>query len=330
MILVLKIIPNRFYKYIEIFFEKLRVFTKKYSYNFDREVNLKIKPITFNLFIRKGNEQGHSVYSSMSDNKNIYELAIITCLNSIVRFNNNIIFADLGSFVGFYAIYASKLLGNSNKVHAIESNNLYCEDIKKAINLNNLNNIEVHHSILSDKIEEQIYYREFSINKEELIPENFNNKKIYENYKKFGKIQKTETFDNLVKKFDKYPNLLKIDVHGAEGKIIKGSLGVLKNYVKIILLELHTEEYLDLYSPGCKRKDVINNIIDCDFKCYLISPFRDLDNSGFDDKFLEGRKKLSYREITKNNCEDILYGREIDIFVLSIKKDLDIRSLDCF
>ena len=32
---------------------------------------------------RKKNIQGHSVYGFMSDNKYVYELAIITCLNSI-------------------------------------------------------------------------------------------------------------------------------------------------------------------------------------------------------------------------------------------------------
>ena len=89
--------------------EKTKYFLKSLSFRFNRIVSLRIKETYFKLFIRKKNIQAHSVYGFMADDKHVYELAIITCLNNVIGKYKNIIFADIGSFIGFYAIYFSKL-----------------------------------------------------------------------------------------------------------------------------------------------------------------------------------------------------------------------------
>ena len=328
--LIFIFIPNNFHFLIEKFFNKLRIFSMKYSYNFEKIVNLKIEDTSFKIFLRKKNIQGHSVYSPMSDNKYVYEISIITCLKSLIKNKDNVVFADLGSFVGYYAIYVAKLFGDTKKVYAFESNEDYCDDIYKSMQLNDLKNIKIFKEILSDKAEDQIFYREFSINKNILESEDFKSEEYYEDLKKFGKVKKTKTLDSLLDNEPEKPNILKVDVHGAEGKIFAGANNLLKNDVEAILLELHSEKFIKNFSEGHNRVKIIFNLINKGFSCYLINPFRELDDSGNDESYLKNAKKLKWKKISNLNLDDLLFGRDKDLFILCLKDSIDIKSLDCF
>ena len=310
--------------------EKIKNLIKSFSYRFNRIVDLSIKDINFKLYIRKKNIQGHSVYGFMSDNKHVYELAIITCLNNIVEKNKKIIFADIGSFVGFYAIYLSKLTHDLNKVYAIESNEHYCEDIKKSKDINNIKNIEILKAILSDKDEEQIFYREFALKHENLRSSNFQNKKLFDEIKSNSKKSNTVKLDDLFIKEKKKPNILKIDVHGAEGKVIRGAKKFLKENVNIILLEVHSQNYLNIYSDGTKRKEIITELNALDFKTYMVSPFREIDRKKQDNEYLDFQKKLNYREITTLNAEELFFGNNGDVFILCLDETYAIKEFRCF
>lgn len=310
--------------------EKTKYFLKSLSFRFNRIVSLRIKETYFKLFIRKKNIQAHSVYGFMSDDKHVYELAIITCLNNVIGKYKNIIFADIGSFIGFYAIYFSKLTNDLNKVYAIESNELYCDDIKRSLKLNNLNNVEICNAILSDKDEEQIFYREFALMEENLNSVNFQNKKLYEEIKNNSKKNITTKLDNLFLKDEKKPNILKIDVHGAEGKVIRGGKDLLKKNVNVILLELHSQNYLNIYSEGIKREEIISDLNQLGFKTYLISPFREIDRKRLDNEFLENKKKLNFKEVNRSNAECLFFGNTDDTFILCLDETCAIKDLECF
>ena len=328
--LIFTLIPNNLHFLIEKFFNKLRIFSMKYSYKFEKIVNLKIEHTKFKIFLRKNNIQGHSVYGPMCEKKYIYEIAIITCLKSLLKKKDKVVFADLGAFVGYYAIYFAKLFEDSKKVYVFESNEDYCDDIYKSMQLNDLKNIKIFNEILSDKVEDQIFYREFAINKSALDKEDFKSEKYYDDLKKFGKIKKTKTLDSLLNNETEKPNILKVDVHGAEGKIFAGANNLLANHVEAILLELHSEKFIKKFSEGHDRVKIILNLISKGFSCYLINPFRDLDNSGEDEDLLKNSKKLKWMEISSSNLDSILFGRDKDIFLLCLKKNIDIKSLDCF
>jgi len=343
--LIFRLVPNNLHFLIEKFFNKLRIFSMKYSYNFEKIVNLKIEDTKFKIFLRKNNIQGHSVYCPMSEKKYIHEIAIITCLKSLLKKKDKVVFADLGAFVGYYAIYFAKLFEDSKKVYAFESNEDYCDDIYKSMQLNNLKNIKIFKEILSDKVEDQIFYREFAINKSALDKEDFksdynfistsntgnsNTSKYYDDLKKFGKIKKTKTLDSLLNNETEKPNILKVDVHGAEGKIFAGANNLLKNDVEAIFLELHSEKFIKKFSEGHDRVKIILNLINKGFSCYLINPFRKLDNSGQDEDYLKNSKKLKWMEISSLNLDSLLFGRDKDLFLLCLKKNIDIKSLDCF
>ena len=54
------------------------------------------------------------------------------------------------------------------------------------------------------------------------------------------------------------PEIIKIDVHGAEGKVLDGSKKILKESVKVILLEMHTNEFINNFSGGMNRKKLLS------------------------------------------------------------------------
>jgi hypothetical protein len=69
----------------------------------------------------------------------------------------------------------------------------------------------------------------------------------------------------------------------------------------------------------------------------MISPhsdvFRNLYsvNDNVQQQYLDNINKLKYLKIDKDTAELILYDRNFsDIFILAIKKNIDINSLSCF
>ena len=81
--------------------------------------------------------------------------------------------------------------------------------------------------------------------------------------------------DNIFKDKKNIPNILKMDVHGAEGKILAGSNKLLFNNINYILMELHTDDDLKKFSPGFTKSKIVENLIDHNFNCYMISPHSD-------------------------------------------------------
>ena len=128
-----------------------------------------------------------------------------------------------------------------------------------------------------------------------------------------------------------------MDVHGAEGKILFGSKNLLKKNVNYLLMELHTSDQLEKYSPGFTKADIIKGLIDLDFNCYMISPhsseYRNLAPSDWatQQSYLNNTSKLKYLKIEKDLATSVLYDRNFsDILILALKKEMNIDSLDCF
>lgn len=301
---------------------------------------VKIKEINFKVFIKKFNSQAHLVYKNLKDEKTIYEIAQIVCLKNIYEKEKELIFADIGSFIGYFAFYFARLQNEKNKVYAIESNREHCESIKKGIQLNNFKNIHVFNKILSNKRKELIVAEELTIEAKQFNDfknnrsndSSLDNLKLIHESKKFYK-DMSITVDELFQ-YEK-PNIIKVDVHGAEGCVLEGSSNILKNDVKYILLELHTDNYLKRYSPGFNKLKIIQNLISSNFSCYIIiDKFkREFNKTSYDEGMLyyDNKTKLDYININSSNINDVMFGRyNEEQFILCIKKDINITDLKCF
>ena len=76
---ILKPIPQKFYKYIIIILEKLILYTKKISLGHTIIVDQQIKNISFKIYVRKNNTQAHYTYTQLLDGKKIYKPSITVC-----------------------------------------------------------------------------------------------------------------------------------------------------------------------------------------------------------------------------------------------------------
>ena len=186
----------------------------------------------------------------------------------------------------------------------------FSDSSKVTIDINNFKRVNVLNEILSDK-EELLY-----VKNETVISRADNEKNLVK--------LKSTTLDKLCEMKKIIPEIMKIDVHGAEGKVLFGSNEILKKYAKVILLELHTSNYLKKFSDGLSKKEIIFFLIDLGFRCYLVSSFRDHD-------LKKNNENYEYKEINKENFELVFFDRDkTDQFVFCIKNNLDIKSFKLF
>ena len=143
--------------------------------------------------------------------------------------------------------------------------------------------------------------------------------------------------DDIFKEKKIIPNIIKMDVDGAEGKILSGSKNLLKKNINYLIMEMHVTSYLEKHSPGITKVDIIKRLIDLGFNCYMISPhsseYRNLIpiNQTTQQLYLNNTNKLKYLKIEKDLATSVLYDRNFsDILILALKKEMNIDSLDCF
>ena len=137
--------------------------------------------------------------------------------------------------------------------------------------------------------------------------------------------KKSKTLDDLCTENNIKPEVIKIDVHGAEWKVLKGGEKILKEKTKIILLELHSDEYIKKFSDSESRKSVINNLNSLSFNCYLVSSFRETDKKQLENKVYE---KFKIKKIDDHNYENIFFNRSnLDELILALKEDIDLEDL---
>lgn len=301
---------------------------------------VEIKDIKFDLFLKKNNSQAHMVYKNLRDENKIYELGQITCLKNIYNQIEEPIFADIGSFVGYFAFYFTLLDQQKNNVFAIESNKDHVDSIIKGIKKNNFSKIKILNKILSNQKTKLLIADELTIDPKKFdhIKNNKNEDLLLDDLSKINSEKKfylddSTTLDDVF--IDKFPNILKIDVHGAEGLVLDGADNLLKNHVKYIILELHAESYLERYSPGFSKNKIIVNLIDKGFSCYYIGDnnIKDFNKEKISDciKIYNNEKKMKFISINKDNINDIFFGKEKEEqFILCMKKEISIKDIKCF
>ncbi len=159
-------------------------------------------------------------------------------------------FYDLGGNAGFYALLASKVISRG-KIYSFEPIPGAQEIFQKHMKLNE--RFIVHHNIrllpyaLSDS-EKQVAFSNDAMRQEgnTYIKES----DVYHNAEDYLTIPCYSVDGLLQLKYDK-PDIIKIDVEGAEYDVLKGAINTLKQYRPHILLATH-----DCHLPGVKDKCV--------------------------------------------------------------------------
>ena len=146
---------------------------------------------------------------------------------------------DIGANVGFYTLLASELIGPNGRVFAFEPLPRNIFYLKKHIKLNKLNNIAIIEAAVSDK-KGVLNFSEYESNATGRLG-------------KEGQLKVSSVvLDDLLKDGKILPpNVLKIDVEGAEAEVLKGAGDILSKHRPDIFLSIHDKrdfnDYFDFF-----------------------------------------------------------------------------------
>jgi len=170
-------------------------------------------------------------------------------LRKFVTGKNNLVFVDIGAHVGLISVFVRSINHNAT-IYAFEPSPLQRSCLEKSVNVNNLDIKVIPLAVSDSKGEVDMYVSLIGDERYDSIFPREKTKKI--------KVEST-TFDQWVKNnnLDRL-DILKIDVEGAEEKVIQGSMDSIKLFKPIIFLETAKDSntYNTLLSLGYKIEPI--------------------------------------------------------------------------
>lgn len=200
------------------------------------------------IFVEKGRERDlyKTRFSEMFWlNKNIYldqciirdgyfEKASTNATLQLVKKGDIVL--DIGANIGYYSVLLAKLVGPNGRVLSFEPTKYFGQVLKKNLEANNSNNIEIFNLGLSDKEQElEIHIDGPSATLHDSVTAPHTNSEII----------KLVPLDDFIKELDmERLDFIKIDVDGHEPFFFLGSEKTLEKFNPIILLEVSHLHYL--------------------------------------------------------------------------------------
>ena len=180
----------------------------------------------------------------------------------IDNINIDSVVLDIGGHLGYFTCLSSKL-ASDGKVHVFDVDPNCLILIEDNLKLNNINNVNINNFAVSDH------------NGFERIPllQNPNpGLKINSKANKYLDIKAIQ-IDDYILEHKIVPDFIKIDVEGAELKVIKGMKNVLKQKKLKLLIEIHVDNLKDYFNSD--YKDILKIIEDEGFIMTNIEAHRD-------------------------------------------------------
>lgn len=197
-----------------------------------------------------------------------YEWEVAAYLKSIVKPSMTIF--DVGANVGVYVIQLGELV---DKIIAFEPDQGALKLLKRHIELNNLDNVTVIESAVSNEAGSATLYS---------LPSNPMNRLGEANVL----IEKDSvpynvpvtTIDGFVKESSTIPNLILMDIEGFEIAALKGATETVKNHSPILIIEMHPGKVWE--SANTNRKDLDDWLEEMNLKAVAISTHAPLEEDG--------------------------------------------------
>lgn len=160
----------------------------------------------------------------------------------INQLNSGDTFIDVGAHYGYFSLLASKLVGNSGNVFSFEASPTTYRIFEK--NAKQTDNVFSHNLAVSDSNEHLKFYEFPNLYSEynSLDIEQFKNEKWFSEYKPKEVNVKSIMLDDFFSDKKLNPKIIKIDVEGAELKVIKGFEKYLLDNTPLIVIEYLSDE----------------------------------------------------------------------------------------
>lgn len=161
-----------------------------------------------------------------------YEPTEFHYVNDVLK--PGMIFIDIGANIGLYSIFASKKVGRSGKVIAIEPSRREYNKLHRNVVINRANNVYTVKRAVSDSNGSA----QLQVADEHFSGHNSIGSFIHPTTKVVGvETVPTETLDDLIGHLPAV-NLIKIDAEGSELAILRGAVNTLSRHHPILLIEV--------------------------------------------------------------------------------------------
>ena len=194
---------------------------------------------------RKYKVRGYEVYLNISESLMMlkralgrYEPEKFSAIENFVK--KGMTFLDVGANKGDFSLFVGNIVGPSGKVVAFEPEPSNCKWIRKSIQINQLNNINLLEIALSNEDEERELYLGKKSGWHTLVEGAMDRNE--------GKINvNTQKLDSLFDSLNlSCVDAMKIDVEGAEFEVILGGENIIKKFRPVIFMDLHPELGVDV------------------------------------------------------------------------------------
>ena len=190
--------------------------------------------------------------------QNAHEDFTSDLLLNLIR--DDTLFIDVGAHYGYYTLLVGTKYPKC-KIISFEPVLENCEILRRNVKLNQLENVEVHNTALSNKNET----RRFN------ITEASECSGFHEHpFAKVYKVVKLEavTLDSLIKEVPKVPVIIKVDTEGHEIRVLEGMDEILRNAADMKLIVEFNPKCLR--SAGYEPSDLLKKILQFGFEIYFV------------------------------------------------------------
>jgi FkbM family methyltransferase len=202
-------------------------------------------------------------------------------------------FVDVGTYLGWYTCLASKHMPQG-KVFGFEMDEFNFALLKQNLVINKCNNVDAHNLAVYDSCSVLSYKREQD------HPSPLFRVDIQEPAKNSSDLISIDsiTLDRFFQNRDLMPDVVKIDVEGAEMNVLRGMRGLIEKYKPSLFLEIHPF-ILPLYNSSVTV--ILSLLIESGYKLFEIDDIRSQEAC---DKLIE----LSPESVLKRNS--VIYAVE--------------------
>ncbi len=165
---------------------------------------------------------------------------------------------DVGAHIGLVSLPASQAIKSGGSVYAFEPAQINREYLNFHIRNNNIDNIFVSDCLVGNEEKESVTFFE------DTKDNGMNSLLMLKDKGNFVTTQRHQiTLDSFCDKNNIAPDLVKIDVEGAEIMVLKGAAKTLKGYKPLIFLSIHPSHIEKL---GSKLSDLLELIKDMGYE----------------------------------------------------------------
>ena len=141
---------------------------------------------------------------------------------------------DIGAHIGLVTLPLATAVSSSGQVYAFEPGNSNRKFLKQHLHINQIKNVTVVADLIGEKLDDSVNFYQSSTDSGMNTITDTGRRKGYKRT-----VVKQITLDKFCNLHELQPQLIKIDVEGAELRVLKGGVKVLRQFMPTIFLSVH-------------------------------------------------------------------------------------------